>query len=746
MRLKYRLPSLKQNLLVRNELIEYIENIIQYYQFIFISSPAGYGKTTLVTQWIKYKNKNFAWLSLDKFNNNPKSFLFDLISMFSFIDSNELNISFFSSDVENNNFLILKLIQVLEDFQEEIVIVIDDLYNIDSNKIYNYLSFFINNLPINIKLIIIDRNKISNVLCSLILNKNELFEINQDKVKFDINEINTFFVEQNIILTNNQLNTIYEKTEGWALSIEILTFLINKYSDINMIINEFIDKDLLLSNFLIEKVINKLDNEVQKFLLITSIFEQFNVDLASSVTNIGNCERIINLLQEKNLFIVSLDNKKGFYRYNYQFSKILNKLFKNKYNKDINIFYKKAFQWYSKNDYLDESIEFAYLSNDYNFIVEKILENAEKLFYKKDLFKILDWCKKIPIKELIKYPVAYLYYLICLLDSNEIDNVEKLIENFNLKYQFDDLDSSIFSLFFQVKAFLAFKKRDMMEIKYYSDKIIETTDKNNYNLLALAHNYLANYYFINLKLKLCIEHYKISADYYLKNSDYDNYFYSLISSSYALLQNGNLKKATKEFNYILKELNQYQRASNNQNLVFLYLGFIVINYNINNMDECYKYIDKILLLTKGITNYSHLKNIYITIISINMRVNNFEKFDFYMKQLESFDINKFDKDEEITSLKIRNDIRLNKFDYCYVLVNKKDDLRKLHKLINLPTNYLLSFIESLIYTKNYDEADYFLNKAIKEIKNVAFSRFLIELLLLKALLFNKIGSVIEKIY
>ncbi|MFN8578998.1 MAG: LuxR C-terminal-related transcriptional regulator, partial [Candidatus Sericytochromatia bacterium] len=447
--------------------------------------------------------------------------------------------------------------------------------------------------------------------------------------------------------------------------------------------------------------------------------------------------------EKKNLFLVSLDSNREWFRYHSLFSEILISILKKKYSKHIKMYYQKAYTWLKNNNFYDDAIYCAEIIKEYNLIIEIIHEQSKKLISERNIFKLLYWCEKVPINELIKASVSYLYYLICLVDFNRISEVEKYIDEFENYYNISSLESDILAILYQVKALLSLKKRDIEGIKTNSVKIIENSNNKNYSLLGSAHNYLANYYLMNIDTKSCINHHKIAAEFQYKDSDYYSYANSLISSAYVHLQNAELKEAFNIFNKILDSIDDYNISSTNENLLLIYSSLAWINYYKNNMPQCNKFISKAIEVSEKIGNYSDLRVFYNGILGMYLKLNNFPNFDILINKFKNINLKSFEKDEIFNCLIIRKAIRMKDFSSCELFIDERIYVKELDKFSGLPSNYILALIEALIYTKKYDDAEFFINKSIKEIENLAFIQVLIELLLLKALLFSKKGFSIE---
>ncbi|MFN8578620.1 MAG: hypothetical protein U0354_17470 [Candidatus Sericytochromatia bacterium] len=319
MRLKNQTPKLKGNELFREELINYIDNIVNEYRVVLINAPAGYGKTTSIISWLKEKNIiNVNWISLDIFDNKLKDFLLNFVDSNVFLDkalfyNNEKDISEHKCES-----YILELLEEISKINETIYFIIDDLQVITSLEVYNAFNYFLHNIPSNLKLILLSRNKLKDISFSELKRRNDFFEIGYEKLTFKNNDLMNYVSLDDI--KNNNLDLIIKKTEGWIFSIQILDILLKNRIDKIEAIKSFSGNNKDIKDFLLSEVIDNLSEEIQDFLLKTSFLNTFNYNLCNYILDINNSQEIINYLIINNLFIISLDDNNDWFRYHDLFS------------------------------------------------------------------------------------------------------------------------------------------------------------------------------------------------------------------------------------------------------------------------------------------------------------------------------------------------------------------------------------------------------------------------------------------
>ncbi|MFN8578932.1 MAG: AAA family ATPase, partial [Candidatus Sericytochromatia bacterium] len=741
MRLKYKIPLIKNKFLIKEGLINNINIKIKSHKILFVSSPSGYGKTSIISQWAKQQKDSIIWLSLDKFSNNLNYFVCALINSFKYLDN-----SLFENDLIGNiddlNLITMRIIDTIEDAKKKLILIIDDLHYIESKKVYNTLEFFLNNLPENLKVIIMSRNKVEDIPFSLLRNKDEVFEINSDNLRFSFEDLKKVF--SNKLVSEEQLIKIYEKTEGWIFAIQVFSILIDDSNDIDDLINSFSGNNLLISDFLINRVLYNLDEEVQKFLFITSILNKFNHELAYHITGLNKTEKIILLIEKKNLFLVSLDSNREWFRYHSLFSETLNSCFHKKYYGHTNLYYKKAYNWLKDNNFFDESVYYAEIIKDYDFIIEIISEQYKKLIDEINYFKLYEWLKKVPIDYLIKCPFTFLIYIECLNEFRKINETKKYISLFDNKYDINNLSKEILAFYYKQKLNLSKLILDIENIKVNCDNFLKYTDDNS----PYIYSFLGVYYFYkNNDINAFIKYLNLY-NFYLRKNTY-RYIVGLINKATLLLECGLYNDSYIDFLEILQIIDKEKKQSFNRLLTLIYSNLSLISYYKNNIKNCYDYMQKSINYINQMQSYRLLRASYNSLLTTNLmlgNLNNFKKLLLEIKIINNESI--YNKDELFISLGIRREIRENILDNCNLFIQERMQLKDLDSLKYIYFNSAFAFIESLIFMNKFEDAEVIINKLNNDISNfnkntnkLVYSSKLIELFLLKSLLNYKKGNI-----
>ncbi|MGM0445716.1 MAG: LuxR C-terminal-related transcriptional regulator [Bacillota bacterium] len=395
--LKTKLPK-NENLVPRKELFDFIDQSINNdNKVLLVSAPAGYGKTTLVSEWInKYKNST-VWYTLKEDDNDLETFIEGIVFGFKTIDQ-----SFFKNTYElikipskvGDSSLLSTFLQDLKMIDKNIFLVLDDYHIISNKKIDDFLDKLIRLLPTNIKFILLTREDPQLPLHKYRI-ENMLYEIRANKLKFDIKEIEKFFKYSNIIIDDNEINLLLDKTEGWISGLNLAKIIL-KDKDPEMIkqfIYNFSGTNHYIIDYLIEEVLDELDEKTKSFLYKTSITERISPDLCDYLSGQTNSFEILNRLMKMNLFITEIDSNQHWYRYHQLFKDYLTFNLSKEERISLHL---KASNWYAENGYYQDAVSEAIEAKDFKLAVKHIDNAIYELLKKGEIKTLLHMLDKIP--------------------------------------------------------------------------------------------------------------------------------------------------------------------------------------------------------------------------------------------------------------------------------------------------------------------------------------------------------------
>ncbi|HXX79217.1 MAG TPA: hypothetical protein VEI53_12030, partial [Ktedonobacteraceae bacterium] len=372
MRTKLYRPRNSSDTIPRPRLIESL-NVALGSEITLVCAPAGFGKSTLVIQWLQTNDRPNVWLSLDKQDNNLPIFLQSLATALqtTFPDAFEATASLLMSPrILPPDQIVALLINDLADMSEDFILVLDDYHFIHNQKVHTIIELLIEHLPPQLHLVLICRSDPPLPIIKW-LTKGRLTELRGTDLRFTLEETEAFLTR--LLGSEAALETasvLDERTEGWIAALRLAALSLRGTSD-RAAFMERLDSYAAnsISSYLVEEVLSQQTQEMQRLLECTSILEQFCAESCAAV--MGNeispeqVQATLGEMEHENLFLVVLDRHRGWYRFHHLFQELLQQRLQTHCSKEeLVILHRQASEWYASQNLIEEAIRHALLAGD----------------------------------------------------------------------------------------------------------------------------------------------------------------------------------------------------------------------------------------------------------------------------------------------------------------------------------------------------------------------------------------------
>lgn len=435
---KLYIPPITPELVSRPRLIERLIAGI-HRKLTLVSAPAGFGKTTLLSEltrqetgWTSKTRPNFAWLSLDRDDNDPIRFWTYVIGALQTIQPNigESCLGMLQSPnrvpVES---ILTTLINDIDNKLVDFVLVLDDYHLIETRSIHEAMGFLIDHLPSQSHLVIAGRADPPLSLARL-RGRGQLNELRTTDLRFTSEEIATFFNQVMALdLTDENVTALENRTEGWVASLQMAGASMQGRDDIPGFIKAFSGTHHYIMDYLTEEVLQRQEQNVQSFLLKTSILERVNGPLANAVTCNKDGQERLEQLASANLFLIPLDDERKWFRYHQLFADLLrNQLKKTRSDLEPSL-HRHASEWFEREGMMAEAVHHALVIEDYERAADLIESIAVPLISESRLSAPRDWLTKLPTELIEKRPWLCESLASVHLAAGEFDTAERFLKN-----------------------------------------------------------------------------------------------------------------------------------------------------------------------------------------------------------------------------------------------------------------------------------------------------------------------------
>ena len=368
---KLHIPKSQRSVVVRQGLIEKITSSMQA-KLILLSAPAGYGKTTLVSEAIQRVKKTqalrIAWLSLDLDDNDPIQFFAYLDEATKGIPRQQNSLAeMLQSQQASPKTLAKSFLNDLISIQEPFLLVLDDYHVIDSQEIDEIMAFLIDKMPQSMTLMMTSRSDPGFPLARLRA-RGELVEIRADDLRFSNDEAAQFMQEvMDISISDEQISVLGKRTEGWVAGLQMaaLSMRDRSLSEIDSFVQKFTGSHRYIVDYLLDEVLLNQPAHIRSFLLQTSILRRLYGPLCDAVTGQEDSGKLLQALEQDNLFVIPLDDERRWYRYHHLFSEVLQAHWNESLPDDLALIHQRASKWYEQNNTPKEAVYHALLAEDF---------------------------------------------------------------------------------------------------------------------------------------------------------------------------------------------------------------------------------------------------------------------------------------------------------------------------------------------------------------------------------------------
>jgi LuxR family maltose regulon positive regulatory protein len=426
---KLYVPPPRPKVVLRPHLINHLnEGLAIGCKLTLISAAAGFGKTTLVSEWIAASGRPATWLSLDENDKDVNHFLIYLTSALQKISSNvglealELLRSPQPSPIES---ILTTLLNEINNIPDSFIFVLDDYHVIDDKSVDDALTFLIEHLPPQMHLVIATREDPSLPLARLRA-RGQLTELRAADLRFTPAESAEFLNRMmELNLSDEDVTALESRTEGWIAGLQLAALSMQGREDTFSFIQAFTGSHRYVLDYLVEEVLQQQPGPIRNFLLQTSILDRFCAPLCNAVTEREDGKEMLDILERSNLFLIPLDDKRRWYRYHHLFAEVLQTHLAEGQPEQVSSLHQRASAWYEQNGLRSDAIRHA--------LAAKVFERAAGLIELAgpgtedgsiQSVTWLGWVKALPEQLIRTRPVLNGWYAYALLGRGDLEAAE----------------------------------------------------------------------------------------------------------------------------------------------------------------------------------------------------------------------------------------------------------------------------------------------------------------------------------
>lgn len=452
------IPPSRPNLVARSRLVEQLSQGLGLgHKLSLISAPAGFGKTTLVVEWVgglrlhaaeeSQTINKIAWLSLDEGDNDPTRFLAYLVMALRRAEGIEAALGESILDMLQSpqpppaDVVLISLLNEVAANQDRVILILDDYHLIDSPPVDGALAFLLDHLPPLLHLVIATREDPHLPLARLRA-RGQLTELRAIDLRFSSAEAAEFLNQvMGLNLSGEDVAALETRTEGWIAGLQLAAISMQGRGDVANFIRSFTGSHHFVLDYLVEEVLDQQPESIQTFLLQTAVLDRLTGSLCDAVqfdaaetpsssertalTGQQDGRATLEFLEQANLFIVSLDEERHWYRYHHLFSDLLRKRLRQKQPDWVSSLHIRASEWYQQNGFAEEAIEHSLRAQEFDQAAQLIDDQIDAIWMRGEHTKLRRWLGELPVELVLSKPQLCIFHALYLFTSGQWEAAER---------------------------------------------------------------------------------------------------------------------------------------------------------------------------------------------------------------------------------------------------------------------------------------------------------------------------------
>jgi LuxR family maltose regulon positive regulatory protein len=436
LRTKLHIPPTRSELVSRPRLLEGLDPGLDR-KLTLVSAPAGFGKTTLLSEWVTQHRDRTAWLSLDKEDNDPVRFWTYLVAALQTVHAGlgQDALQLLQAPQQSATKAILtRLLNQITDLYQGVTLVLDDYHLISDPAIHEGIAFLLEHLPPQMHVVISTRADPPLPIHRLRA-RGQLTELRSNDLRFTASEAAAFLnAAMGLDLVQEDVDALEVRTEGWIVGLQLAALSLQGRADAHEFITTFSGGHHYVLEYLTHEVVRRQPEPVQRFLMQTSILDRLYGPLCDAITGEDDGQAMLAHLRQSNLFILPLDEEHRWHRYHHLFADLLGNLLRKEWALEyIQELHLRACKWYKENGSIPEAVDHALAAEDFQQASELIEQTAWVMLARGEVTTLLRWLDALPDAVASPRPDLVILHAWALALTGELDEADSGLSGSNVR-------------------------------------------------------------------------------------------------------------------------------------------------------------------------------------------------------------------------------------------------------------------------------------------------------------------------
>ena len=405
---KLRIPPQPQWTVARVALLETLEEKVPLHRLTLVTAPAGYGKTTLASEWAQQSVLPVAWLSLGEGENHLERFLRYLFAAWKEVDPGVAESTLgvlLGGQMPEKDSVLAAFTNVGSKRDEHLVFVLDDFHLIDEPSVLAALAFLLDHLPPALHFVLCGRGEPALPLARYRARR-QLLEIRAEDLRFSRDEARAFLDHfMGPVLGREDADGLQQQTGGWIAGLQLAALSLRHHNERLADRPVVSGRQRFIADYLSDDVLAPLPQTMREFLLQTSILERLCAPLCAAVTGYKASQAMLEKLEGESLFLTPLDDSRKWFRYHPLFAEFLQARLEQRNPEEVKTLHRVAARWHLDEELPEQAFEHAVAGDDAGCAIEVIERYLGIKLTGGEFRQVQAWLDALPEQWLVDYPV-----------------------------------------------------------------------------------------------------------------------------------------------------------------------------------------------------------------------------------------------------------------------------------------------------------------------------------------------------
>jgi LuxR family transcriptional regulator, maltose regulon positive regulatory protein len=495
---KIQVPLKTHQTLHRAQLVDTLERGIPDHKLTLILAPAGYGKTTLLSQWAHTTRQRVAWLSLGEEDSDPNDFFRYLLAAWETVhpDIRESPLGrLLEAPQPDRDAVLSAFINVANDLPDHMVFVLDDAHLIEEPSIHEALTFLLDHLPPRLHFVLAGRVEPPLPLARYRAH-HELLELRTEDLQFRLEQTREFLCTyMELKLSDEAIASLHAELEGWVAGLQLASLTLRRRPEAMapLVIS---GRHRFIADYLSEDVVVHLPDEIRRFLLQTSVLDRLCGSLCNAVSATSGGQEMLELLERENLFLAPLDTSREWFRYHRLFADFLRVELHRRHPDQVRDLHRRAAHWYLAHDFPEEAFHHAVAGDDLDLGVRIFDRYMNAKLQGGEYTVVQRWLEALPAAWYAAYPAFDLARAGLLAFSGAVDACMRCVDDVEQKLAHADGDDTRRQMakVTAIRCAIACMQNDLPQAKAYADRALRDLPEDDLGFRPLIYGALGDSY------------------------------------------------------------------------------------------------------------------------------------------------------------------------------------------------------------------------------------------------------------